>query len=174
MDLNTRIFFTITNKVGKNRWLDAFGRAGAEWVIIGMLGWYTTSVFVAWLPHYTTIFWKLGILGGSIVVGWILNFLIGLVIWEPRPAQTFPNFSPALPKAIGKNSFPSDHVTSAFLIVFIGVVLGVPWSWNLVPLALWVAWGRVYMGVHYPIDTAAGVVVAGFIAMIVKLLPLPF
>jgi undecaprenyl-diphosphatase len=60
-------------------------------------------------------------------------------------------------------SFPSDHGMSAWLAVFFALLIGFPLVFPLVILALWVSWGRVYAGVHYPIDIFGGAAVAGFV-----------
>jgi undecaprenyl-diphosphatase len=81
--------------------------------------------------------------------------------------QTKTLFSP-LPHFPNK-TFPSDHTTLAFVIFFVSLFLGLPWSWHLLPLALWVGWGRVYCGVHYPGDVFGGILVSMGIAMFLKL-----
>jgi hypothetical protein len=50
-DINTAIFFVINKLVGRSRFLDNFGRAGAEWLIIAMGAWYGGAVLVARMPE---------------------------------------------------------------------------------------------------------------------------
>lgn len=63
-------------------------------------------------------------------------------------------------------SFPSGHAASAFAFTA-GVALESPlWGAVLAPVAVSVAFSRVYTGVHYPSDVAAGAalgVAAGFV-----------
>lgn len=63
-------------------------------------------------------------------------------------------------------SFPSGHAASAFAFTA-GVALESPlWGAVLAPVAASVAFSRVYTGVHYPSDVAAGAalgVAAGFV-----------
>ena len=50
MDWNARLFLAINRLVGKNRWFDAFGRAGAEWVIFGMAAWFLVGLWMVRMP----------------------------------------------------------------------------------------------------------------------------
>jgi undecaprenyl-diphosphatase len=88
------------------------------------------------------------------------NQLIGLVWQHPRPfmiglGHTFLPHAP-------DSSFPSDHAT-----VFAGIALtlllgGARWLGGLTLLAgTSVAWARVFLGVHFPLDMPGAVVVAG-------------
>ncbi|MFM0758105.1 phosphatase PAP2 family protein [Paraburkholderia strydomiana] len=88
------------------------------------------------------------------------NQLIGLVWQHPRPfmiglGHTFLPHAP-------DSSFPSDHAT-----VFAGIALtlllgGARWLGGLTLLAgVMVAWARVFLGVHFPLDMLGAVVVAG-------------
>ncbi|KFX64537.1 phosphatase PAP2 family protein [Paraburkholderia fungorum] len=87
------------------------------------------------------------------------NQLIGLVWQHPRPfmiglGHTFLAHAP-------DSSFPSDHAT-----VFAGIVLTLllgraHWLGVLTLLAgVSVAWARIFLGVHFPLDMLGGVVVA--------------
>jgi membrane-associated phospholipid phosphatase len=95
-------------------------------------------------------------MGGAVV----LNGVIKAVFHRPRPDPFF-----------GVNpvtfSFPSGHVL--FLTCFLGaLILALPWSGYRRALIsilgtvsiCFVAWARVYLGVHYPSDVAAGFLVA--------------
>lgn len=56
----------------------------------------------------------------------------------------------------GRNGFPSNHAANAAAAA---AALGFFFPrtlWLTVPLALLVAWSRVYVGVHYPGDVGAG------------------
>jgi undecaprenyl-diphosphatase len=88
-----------------------------------------------------------------------VNQLIGLVWQHPRPfmiglGHTFLPHAP-------DSSFPSDHAT-----VFAGVALtllfgGLRWPGGLTLLTgAAVAWARVFLGVHFPLDMIGAVAVA--------------
>ena len=95
--------------------------------------------------------------------GIVLNNLLKLAFDRPRP-QLFPWAASAL-----SSSFPSGHAMSA-TIVYVTVAYlaarlqhrrGARWATMAVALVvvLLVCASRVYLGVHYPSDVAAGIVI---------------
>jgi membrane-associated phospholipid phosphatase len=54
------------------------------------------------------------------------------------------------------NSFPSDHATVAAAIAVAAALAWRRWAVVVVALALFVGFSRVFVGVHYPGDVAAG------------------
>ncbi|SMF37445.1 phosphatase PAP2 family protein [Pseudogulbenkiania subflava] len=89
-----------------------------------------------------------------------LNQLIGLIWPHPRPfamglGHTF------IPHA-ADSSFPSDHMT-VFASIGIALVLGreKPLGGLVLLASLTVAWARIYLGVHFPLDMVGAVAVSG-------------
>lgn len=167
MNFNIRLFQKINALVGKNPWLDAFGRAGAEWVVVAMCGWYVASDLIFNLPSKRAAFWPLLMFGFAWALGWIINMLIGLAVHEPRPHVTHPESRLLFTPLMSWKSFPSDHAMSAWLIFFMAWLFNLPLFVALLPMALWVSWGRVYAGVHYPFDILGGATVAGLMTVVV-------
>lgn len=100
------------------------------------------------------------------VAGLLVNQAIGLVWQHPRPfmigmGHTF------LPH-VADSSFPSDHLTLLWAVAFsfllhprsraAGVVLAL--------LGLPIAWARIYLGVHFPLDMAGAAAVAALSAWV--------
>ena len=87
-------------------------------------------------------------LGIAVVVAHVVN--------EQRPFVTHPHLVHALVGHKPDASFPSDHATAAFAIATaIWLRLRVTGALALL-LAAALAVGRVAVGVHYPLDVAAG------------------
>jgi undecaprenyl-diphosphatase len=88
------------------------------------------------------------------------NQVIALVWQHPRPFMI--GLGHAWLAHVPDSSFPSDHMT-----VFAGVGLsllfdGAAWLGVLtLSTGLFVAWARVFLGVHFPLDMAGAVAVAG-------------
>lgn len=96
-----------------------------------------------------------------------INHLLGLVFPHPRPfviglGHTF------LAHA-ADSSFPSDHAT-AFATMGVTLIFANARSmpgWTILFLGAWVAWPRIYLGVHYPLDMAGALVVVATVCLVI-------
>jgi len=105
------------------------------------------------------------IAAGSAALPW----LVKLIVARPRP--TFEHL-----QQLSSLSFPSEHTTQAAAIYLtIAILLSKGLNRGLRELAIVlalliavvVAWSRVYLGVHYPSDVAAGLVLGWSWALLV-------
>jgi undecaprenyl-diphosphatase len=99
----------------------------------------------------------------AFLVTWLaigLNQVIGLVWPHPRPFAL--GLGHAWMAHAADPSFPSDHMT-VFMAVGLSLLLeGWPaWGFATVLVGLGVAWSRIFLGVHFPLDMLGSVGVAG-------------
>ncbi|WP_093618367.1 phosphatase PAP2 family protein [Streptomyces indicus] len=107
---------------------------------------------------------------------YVVSELLKSVVDVERPCRAVAGA--ARPLAVcppqGDWSFPSNHATIAGASA---VALALIWrglAWLTVPLALLMAFSRVFVGVHYPFDVAVGLALGGLVAfLLVRLLPGP-
>jgi len=93
------------------------------------------------------------------VIALILNQLIGLFYFHPRPFM-IGLCEPLFPHG-PETSFPSDHASLLFTAAFY-LLLVKHWTscgMTLLAIAVLTAWGRVYSGIHFPFDMAGSMVV---------------
>lgn len=106
----------------------------------------------------------------ALVVTSIVVVIVKRTVRRRRPADEVQALAPP-----DRFSFPSGHTAAAFAVaisMFGAIPMVAP---ALVLVAILVGYGRMYLGVHYPIDVLAGVCVGVFTGSIVALLPVtPF
>jgi undecaprenyl-diphosphatase len=96
----------------------------------------------------------------GLVLSYALGLLAAAIHPEARPFTTHPQVHPLIDHHPGQ-AFPSDHSTAAFAIAlvvltFLSRRVGVA----LLAAAALIGFSRVYVGVHYPGDVLASLVVA--------------
>lgn len=94
------------------------------------------------------------------LIGLAINQLVGLFYYYPRPFMI--GLCTPLLAHVPENSFPSDHATLMFgaalyLLMNRG---GARYGITLLTAAFLTAWGRVYVGLHFPFDMAGSFLIA--------------
>ncbi|KMO94848.1 bifunctional phosphatase PAP2/diacylglycerol kinase family protein [Streptomyces roseus] len=91
--------------------------------------------------------------------------------WSVRRARPLLEGVPEVRRLVTQpktTSFPSGHAASAFAFTT-GLALGAPgWGALVAPVAVSVAFSRVYTGVHYPSDVAAGAALGVAAGLVVR------
>ena len=98
----------------------------------------------------------------------LVNQVIGLYWYHPRPFEV--GIGHTLIPHVMDSSFPSDHLTLIWAVA-ISLLLNKQFrqtGWVLFLLGVPVAWARIYLGVHFPLDILGAVLVAWGSAWIVK------
>jgi undecaprenyl-diphosphatase len=163
--LNQSLFAMFNAAPGLSGWRLHGAIFAAEWVI--ML-----------VPLGLVLMWTNGAPGQrdaavrallTAVVALTMSKLIGMMWFHPRPfmagiGQHFLAHAP-------DSSFPSDHGTSMFSVALALMLSQLRevrrFGMGLLALGAVVAWARVFLGVHWPLDMVAAFVVSAFAAVLV-------
>ncbi len=95
----------------------------------------------------------------ALLLSGILNFLTKIFVARPRPFAVSPEIVKM--SSGGSFSFPSGHTTEVFVLVFVLWHYAGRWLRALLLVwALFIAYSRVALGVHYPTDVAGGMALA--------------
>lgn len=130
--------------------LSAAGTAGTMWLAMA-------AVMAAWQPRLRGAAWQVVL--AMVLSYWVVDGMAKPFVARSRPFVAAHSTSGVIGHVPETTSFPSGHAASAFAGAF---VLGCAWprrrAW-LFLLAALIAVSRVYIGVHYPLDVAAGTLV---------------
>src|SRR6478609_7102198 len=131
------------------------GNNGAVWVVLG--------IALALLDPDRRESWLICAALGPIAIG--LNYGIKLAVKRPRPVL---DGLPPLGGAPSSLSFPSAHATSSFAVATAMCRVD-PATSAAFLVALALALGRPYLGMHYPSDVLAGALIGIALGLIVPL-----
>ena len=158
--MNYQLFELLNRDAGRFDGLDDVMEFTASWLIFGVFA--VAAVLVA------RALWRRRVrpvveLGVTLVLAFLVSTLVTRFSTQLRPFQNH-HVHQLIPHGPGV-SLPSDHATAAFAVAFgIGLFLDRRWGILLTVAALAIGVARVWAGVHYPGDVAAGAVIAGLAA----------
>jgi undecaprenyl-diphosphatase len=138
--------------------LSRVGSQGAIWILIAIIAalyWHRVAILV-----YVTL---------ADVLAGVSSALLRWAIDRERPPLRFSEPHP-LVHVPGSGSFPSGHAATSF-----ACAATLAWLTPLSPVVLYalavlIAFSRVYVGVHYPLDVIAGAALGYGIATALRLL----
>jgi undecaprenyl-diphosphatase len=94
-----------------------------------------------------------------------LNQFVGSAVAEPRPYDVLPHVL-VLVHRTTDFSFPSDHAVMAGAVAAGVLLAGRRLGWIAVGLAALMAFARVYVGAHFPLDVVAGLVLGAVVVLV--------
>lgn len=158
------LFHDINGLAGHSAWLDALGVFAARWLI------FVIAAAAAW-PWLSSLWRRVSrdearhaqLMALAAVLAAIMSFafnwLFSLVRFRHRPFDVLDDVSLIVSPPLTPHSFPSSHAAIAFALAFTVLLARRSYGLALLVLAVAVAFGRVYVGVHYPLDVVAGLFV---------------
>ncbi len=153
----------------------AMNNLAEKWIFLDVLGIFSAVYLIAAIVVLSALlaFFRRNIYiyllaMGSATLGYAISQWIGIVNFRPRPFVFLEGMKLLISKSPESKSFPSDHATLAFAVA-VSLLLSGEKKWGAVALimAFFVALGRVYVGVHFPLDVTAGAllgIISAFIA----------
>jgi membrane-associated phospholipid phosphatase len=134
------------------------GKAGNNGAV-----WFALGVVLAIVDGSNREAWLICAALGPVAIG--LNYVVKLIVKRPRPVL---EGLPPLGGAPSSLSFPSAHATSSFAVAT-AMTRVEPVAALAFLLAVALALGRPYLGMHYPSDVLVGAVLGVGLGLIVPL-----
>lgn len=153
--LNVGIFNLINQFAGRNIILDNIGIVLAKYlpfifILVLLYLWFRNTEYKK-IVLYSTY---------SAILGILLNFLITLFYFHPRPFME--HIGTLLINHVSDSSFPSDHTTFMLSIAFMFLYFKRTRNFGIVLSFLGILGGiaRIFSGVHFPFDIFGSFIVA--------------
>jgi undecaprenyl-diphosphatase len=154
--LNITLFQLINQYAGVNPLLDTLAIFAAKYMPIVVI----LAVLCLWIKkgNNTRDILLYGVYAA--IIGLIINYLIGLIYFHPRPSLI--NLGTQLFQYPTDSSFPSDHTTLMVSIAFMLIYFKETRFYGVLILILGLIGGfaRVFSGIHFPFDILGSVAVA--------------
>lgn len=148
---------------------------GKEYSMLNPAVYFLAEYMMYFLGAWLVIYWftrktknRLMVIYAVIafVIAEILGKMIGSLYSNYQPFAKLPNVNKLIEHEID-NSFPSDHTILFFSIGFLIFLFHKKTGWLWLVLAFTVGISRIWSGVHYPFDVAAGALLGVLSALFV-------
>lgn len=155
--MNTNLFLTINSWAGNNTILDSIMIFSSQYLI------YIAFAIVASCIGYLVYRrqWReVSFFAISLVIAFGILFILSKLFISERP---FVHHTVTQLIAHAANqSFPSDHTTGAMTVALalLAFTRFKRVGWLLVVVASLIGFSRIFVGVHYPLDVAGGILTA--------------
>lgn len=140
--------------------ITTLGNGGMIWI---------AATIILLIPKKTR---KVGMISAVALLGSLIinNNIVKNLVQRPRPYMTFQDIQILIPTP-SEFSFPSGHTSSSFAAASVFYThlpkkIGVP----AVVLAGLIGLSRLYVGVHYPTDVIAGILMGIFLGYLAEIL----
>ncbi|WP_124949664.1 phosphatase PAP2 family protein [Sulfuriferula thiophila] len=124
--------------------------------------WYTLMVAMYLFMGKSALYVVLHMIAAGLTATLIYKWLKHKTL-RPRPHQQFGHIH-CLTAPLDRFSFPSGHTLHAVTFSLVAIYYYPSLAWLLVPFTLAVAASRLILGLHYPTDVLAGIVLGAAVA----------
>lgn len=155
---NTSVFDAINDLAGRSAALDDFGKFMAKDMIFVIVA--VGALLLLWLllRNIRNAIEVAVIMAAAVVLSLIVGRIIEHFWFETRPWIDHPDTIKLISHSADA-AFPSDHCLVAGAIAAVALLASRLAGIITIVLALLIAWGRVFVGVHYPGDVLAGLAI---------------
>lgn len=161
--MNEQIFLAINGLANKSHFLDSLGIFFAEYFLYI----FALIIVILWFAKPWRIY-AYQALASAIISRLIIVEIIKRFANHPRPYEIVSGIKQLLVDTETGNSFPSGHTVIFFSFAF--AFYGTKLFWPFVFLAALGSISRVFVGVHFPADVAASVIIAALTVWLVRML----
>lgn len=172
LSLDHQFFIFINSWTGRYPVWDSFGVFCARyliWLMVAIvLGWWLFLRRIKPSSHWPYEGKRKWLILGQIILSIglvvLINQLLSFIHFRARPFINL-TVTNLLGVPISQKSFPSDHAAISFTLALAVYLYQKKLGWLLLAVAVLVGFGRVFVGVHYPLDVIGGAVVAGLVVV---------
>jgi undecaprenyl-diphosphatase len=160
--METNIFYFINGFAGRNFYLDKVGIFFAEYFLYVL----PLILLFIWIYRKSLRPYVYLVVAATVIGRLIFVEILKRLVDRPRPYEVLTNIHQILVDNERGMAFPSGHTVVYFVVAF--SFYGTKWFWPLVVLATLGSIARIFVGVHYPLDVLASVLIAGFFVLLLR------